>query len=369
MVDGATGSAPLDRRKLAPIIQSFIAGKDEIAAIEGLGDGNINDTYLVRLRHRPSLVIQRLNSSVFPDPICVADNVAMVTDFLSSRQSVNSVGCGSYRFPAAVPSKDGQNWVEGQSGGIWRCLTYIDKAVTYPKVERADQPFEAGKLLGCFHTLLEQFDGSRLGEALPGFHDLQNYKRSYLHSIKTHRRSLDSEFRYCREMVEKRLNIESLDTLVKEAPGLMRVIHGDPKCDNFLFDPATDRAVSIIDLDTVSSGLLAVDLGDCLRSFCNSAGEKGHSGIAFDAEICASVLAGYFQSCHVAQDERFLIYHGVRQLTYELGLRFFTDHLNDDSYFKVTKEGENLHRAGVQFKLLESIEKQRPAIEKAAGLC
>lgn len=368
MVDGATGSATAGHTGLASIIQSFTAENDEVAAIEGLGDGNINDTYLVRLRDGPSLVIQRLNGSVFPDPICVADNVALVTDFLSSRQSAKSVRCGSYRFPSAIQTKDGRYWVEDQSGGIWRCLSYIDNAVTYPKVERADQPFEAGKLLGCFHTLLEQFDGSLLGEALPGFHDLQNYERFYLHSIEKHRRSPGSEFRYCREMVETRLNMASLDTLAKEALVRIRVIHGDPKCDNFLFDPATDRAVSLVDLDTVSSGLLAVDLGDCLRSFCNPAGEKGHSDITFDAEICTSLLAGFFQSCHVVQDERYLIYHGVRQLTYELGLRFFTDHLNGDSYFKVTSEGENLHRAGVQFKLLESIEKQRPLIEKAAGL-
>ena len=146
------------------------------------------------------------------------------------------------------------------------------------------------------------------------------------------------------------------------------MIHGDPKCDNFLFDRDSGRARSLIDLDTVSRGLLAVDIGDCLRSFCNPAGEKARSDVGFDMQICARLLHGYFQSFAPMRTERELFYHGVRLLTYELGLRFFTDHLNGDRYFKITRDGENLQRAWVQFKLLESIEAQRSAIEKAAGI-
>ncbi|MGI9537560.1 MAG: phosphotransferase enzyme family protein [Desulfocapsaceae bacterium] len=337
-------------------------------SIDSLGDGNINDTYLVSFKQRPPLVIQRLNGAVFPDPGCVASNVAMITAYLGTRLKATSAGCESCRFPEALETTTGRSWFQDQSGEVWRCLTYIDNAVSHPMVVSKDQPHEAGRLLGCFHALLEDFDGSLLCEPLPGFHDLLSYITSYLSSISSHRRALTHEFRYCRKMIDDRLENRFLDERAKEEQVCQRVIHGDPKCDNFLFDVATNRAVSLIDLDTTSNGLLAVDLGDCLRSFCNVAGEKGHSDIVFDTQICTSLLAGYFQSCLVAQDERYLIYHGVRQLTYELGLRFFTDHLNDDSYFKVTREGENLHRACVQFKLLESIEKQRPAIEKAAGI-
>ena len=126
--------------------------------------------------------------------------------------------------------------------------------------------------------------------------------------------------------------------------------------------------MALIDLDTVSRGLLVVDIGDCLRSFCNPAGEKAYSAIFFDIHICDQLLNSYLHTFDLSHMERSLIYHGVRLLTYELGLRFFTDHLNDDRYFKITRKGENLQRAHVQFKLLESIEKQRMEIEKSAGI-
>ena len=368
MDEGAAGHKVLSPSRLSEITRSFLADPDKVVSSEPLGAGNINDTYLATFGQRPPLVVQRLNAAVFPDPRCVAGNVAMVTAYLRTSLNSTSGRCGSCRFPEALETADGGSWFEDQSGEIWRCLTYIDNAVSYPAVVRTDQPSEAGRLLGCFHALLEDFDGSLLGEALPGFHDLGNYKSSYLRSIANHRRTLTSEFLYCQRMIEDRLESRSLDERAKEEGVFPRVIHGDPKCDNFLFDVSTNRAVSLIDLDTTSNGLLAVDLGDCLRSFCNPAGEKGSLDIMFDSRICDRLLNGYLECFAVTHAERYLIYHGVRLLTYELGLRFFTDHLNDDCYFKVAREGENLHRACVQFKLLESIEKQRSAIERAAGV-
>lgn len=356
------------RSQLFSTICSFVTDPDRVHAIEGLGDGNINATYLVLFRHRPPLVVQRLNGDVFPNPLCVAGNVAMVTAFLSDRLAADSGSCRSCRFPTTVETSAGRNWFEDQDGGVWRCLTYIDNAVSYPRVVSPDQPSEAGKMLGCFHALLEGFDGSALSDPLPGFHDLQHYKSSYLDAIATHRRALTSEFCYCREMIEDRLQNPSLDELAMDNQVPRQVIHGDPKCDNFLFDIDSGRAISIIDLDTVSPGLLAVDLGDCLRSFCNPAGEKGRTGITFDIGICQRLLHGYYEAFDLDRAARNLVYHGVRLLTYELGLRFFTDHLKGDRYFRIAREGENLHRAWVQFKLLESIEAQRPAIEKAAGI-
>ena len=168
-------------------------------------------------------------------------------------------------------------------------------------------------------------------------------------------------------MIDDRLNISALEELIEEDEIRRRVIHGDPKCDNFLFDRRSGRALALIDLDTVSRGLVTVDIGDCLRSFCNPAGEKAHSAISFDISICEQLLQSYLQTFNLSHTERGLIYHGVRLLTYELGLRFFTDHLNDDRYFKITRKEENLQRAHVQSKLLESIEKQRSKIEQSAG--
>ncbi len=350
------------------ILSALVANPAQIHAIEGLGDGNINTTYLVTFKDRPPLVVQRLNESVFPDPIGVARNVALVTSYLSERRSVNSGQCQFCRFPESIGFKDGRSWFEDQSGGIWRCLTYVDNGVSYPHVVSDAQPAEAGRMLGCFHSLLEDFDGSALVDPLPGFHHLSTYKSSYLEAIAFHHRTVDSEFLYCRKMIEDRLDNRTLEERIEEDEVRRRVIHGDPKCDNFLFDRESGRALALIDLDTVSDGLLAVDIGDCLRSFCNPAGETTDADIVFDSQICAQLLESYFQTFELSKAERALIFHGVRLLTYELGLRFFTDYLNGDRYFKIARKRENLQRAQVQFKLLESIERQRSAIEKSAGI-
>ena len=349
-------------------IYSFIPNPDQVHTIEPLGDGNINTTYLVYFKDRQPLVVQRLNESVFPNPIGVARNVELVTSHLRKRWSLDFGQCQFCRFPEVIKFEDGRSWFEDQSGGIWRCLSYVDNGVSYPHVVSDDQPSEAGRMLGCFHALLDDFDASSLVDPLPGFHQLNSYKTSYLEAINTHSRAQNVEFDYCRKMIDDRLNSCTLEELIGVDEIRTRAIHGDPKCDNFLFDRESGRALALIDLDTVSRGLLAVDLGDCLRSFCNPAGEKARSAIYFDSHICDQLLKSYFNMLELSHPERTLIYHGVQLLTYELGLRFFTDHLNDDRYFKITRKGENLQRAIVQFKLLESIEKQRSDIEKSAGI-
>ncbi len=354
------------RFDLQPVVDAFVEGEGEGVEIGAIGDGNINDTYLVRFRNRAPLVLQRLNGLVFPNPALVADNVALVAGHLRSKRNIDSSPCGSCRFPEAVASRAGRSCYRDSDGEFWRCLTYIDNSVVYPFVVSRRQPFEAGTVLGCFHFLLADFDLSLLAEPLPGFHDLAAYKDSYLQAVAGHRRQRSSELAYCRKMAEDRLHTVSLEQLAGEGNVESRVIHGDPKCDNFLFDRDSGRGISLIDLDTVSAGLAAVDLGDCLRSFCNPAGEKATTGVYFDIDICRQLLAGYRQSAPMSGAENRLVYQGAWQLTYELGLRFFTDYLVGDRYFKVAEKRENLHRAGVQFQLLESIETQRSAIEKAA---
>ena len=367
MVEDAIDRAAQHRSRPSTI-HSFIPDPDQVHTIASLGDGNINTTYLVSFNNRPPLVVQRLNESVFPDPIGVARNVELVTTYLNKRWSPDLDHCRFCRFPEVIKCRDGRSWYEDQSGGVWRCLSYVENGVSYPRVVNELQPSEAGMMLGCFHALLDDFDASVLVDPLPGFHQLNNYKTSYLEAINTHSRVQNVEFDYCQKMIDDRLNCSALEELIGVDEIRTRAIHGDPKCDNFLFDRKSGRALALIDLDTVSRGLLAVDLGDCLRSFCNPAGEKAHSAIYFDSHICDQLLKSYFSTLELSHPERTLIYHGVQLLTYELGLRFFTDHLNDDRYFKITRKGENLQRAIVQFKLLESIEKQRSEIEKSAGI-
>ena len=353
-----------DRIEWLPVLGAFIEDPGCIETVEPLGSGNINDTYLVTRKSLPALVVQRINSDVFPDPVCVAANVALVSGHLNARRRAVSQDLGSIRFPELIETVDGNTSHQDQEGFVWRCLSYIDNTATCQHLSDRRQPGEIGKVLGSFHSLLSDFDTSLLCEPLPGFHDLQSYRNAYIAAFSAHRRQADSSFDYCRKMVENRLEVIDLISRAREEGAEKAVVHGDPKLDNFLFDNDSGCGIALIDLDTVSPGLIVMDLGDCLRSLGNPVGEKGAgSGVYFDIEAARLMLVGYQQKAVLSEADRSLIYQGVRLLTYELGLRFFTDYLAGDRYFKISRRDENLHRAVVQFKLLESIEEKRSAIE------
>ena len=148
----------------------------------------------------------------------------------------------------------------------------------------------------------------------------------------------------------------------------MRIIHGDPKINNIMVDNTTGRAVSIIDLDTVMPGLVQYDIGDCLRSCCNTGGEDAPdiSAVHFDIGLCRAVLSGYMEEAQRFLTESDLDYFfaAVRLIPFELGLRFYTDFLEGNAYFKVSSTSQNLDRAMAQFKLVQSIEEQEEGIRE-----
>lgn len=350
---------------LGRAVAAFVAAPSVVAGVRPLGDGNINDTFLVVCSPGPSLVLQRINPSVFPDPIVVAANTAVVSRHLS-RIDAESASRG-YRFPQAVATRDGLDWFEDSDGSIWRCQTYLDQTVSLERASSPEQAYQAGRLLGFFHEGLSGLDQRLLGRPLPGFHDLNRYRHAYREAVPGHCQNAVPDLGYCMSAAEKRLEDATLEELAENQGARARVIHGDPKCENFLFDADAKRAVSLIDLDTTVPGLTAVDIGDCLRSFCNPCGERGVGDVAFDLGSCRNLVAGYKTACAMTAAERRLIYHGLRLLTFELGLRFLTDYLEGNRYFKVADEQENLRRACIQFRLLESIEGLRPDIELIAG--
>lgn len=346
------------------VVSRFFSSREKVSRVHPLGDGNINETFLVELDGKQPVVLQCLNGSVFPDPAGVAENVSLILDHLHGYRYESGE---KDQFPRAILTTDGKSYCLDDFGRVWRALSYLQDSVDYQSVNAAKGAFEGGRMLGRFHYLLKDFDGGLLSEPLPGFHDLPGYCRSYLQVRENHRRNWTDDLRYCCRMVENRLADAALLEERKRAGRITACItHGDPKSDNMLYDRTSHRALALIDLDTVSVGLLQHDLGDCLRSFCNPAGEKplDIGDIRFDTELCGQLLAGYRESgYHLSYEEQKLIYHGVRLLTFELGLRFLTDYLEGNRYFKVLAEHQNLRRAFVQFRYLESVELHRERIE------
>ncbi len=343
---------------------AFFVAADTIAAVTPLAAGNVNRTWLVRLHDGGRRVLQRLNPAVFPDPGLVMDNLHIVTGHLRRRLRERST-CG-LEVPRVLRAANGADRLADPDGGLWRMLTWIEAGPTRRTVDSAAGAAAVGRTLGCFHLLLADLDPSLLGDPLPGFHVTPAYLAAYDRVAALTAAATDEE-RFCAACIGEYRFLA--DLLQQQAKRLRRqVIHGDPKVANFLFAADSGQVVSLIDLDTVAPGLLLHDLGDCLRSCCNRHGEDppDPARTRFDADLFSAVLAGYAQAAGdlAGTADRELLLTAVRVLTFELGLRFFTDHLAGDRYFAVDRPGHNLHRALVQFHLLRSIRRQEKDLER-----
>lgn len=340
---------------------TFFLPTAPISKLTPLGGGNINDTWRVDLREGRSVVLQRLHPSVFPDPGAVMHNMRLVTGHLARKAS-----SGPPVFFRLLANPEGQDhWID-PAGHSWRLLSYIDQTRTLSRLETRSQAEEIGKLLACFHLLVAGIDPGTLGDPLPGFHVTPRYLEQFDAICGDARAGNDLEA-YCYGVIAA---LRPTASLLEEAREQLtfQVIHGDPKTANFLFAADDDRAVSLIDLDTVKPGLLLHDLGDCLRSCCNRQGEaEGDPAAAgFDPDLFEALMAGYLgRAGHLlAPRDRDLLVAAVGLISFELGLRFFTDYLSGNIYFKIDHPDQNLHRAVQQFRLGQSIRDQQEGLEQ-----
>jgi Ser/Thr protein kinase RdoA (MazF antagonist) len=357
--------------RLRTIAAAFDLG-GPIDRIEPLGSGNVNDTFLVVTGgSRPRrFVLQRLNQRVFPRPDLVMANILAVGEHVEERlaRACPIRGGRRWEVPRVVRAHpDRRPWVE-RDDGFWRMLTFVEASRSFDVVAAGDQAREVGQGLGLFHHLISDLPLDRLADTLEGFHVtpayLAHYDAVFAKAPPPPPGSADD---HCRTFVEERRGFAPVLERAKAAGLLLpRPIHGDPKVNNVMLDSTTGQAVALVDLDTVKPGLIHYDIGDCLRSCCNPAGEEtlDLGAVRFDLDLCRDVLGGYLSAASgflTAADYDHL-YAAIRLISFELGLRFFTDHLAGDVYFRVDHPGHNLQRALVQFRLTESIEAQEGQI-------
>lgn len=347
-----------------------------LVTVQPLAGGNVNDTYLAVFRTTFSeerVILQRVNVRVFRRPEWLMSNLRAVTDHVHRRlareaQNEDRV----WQLPRIVPARGGKDWVR-DSSGFWRALTLIASTRAYDKAQGPEHAFEAGTVLGQFHRLLCDLKPSRLRDTLPGFHVTPLYLAKYDETLrrpqaKRRLRSSVEAARLARFIEERRDFAPVLERALARAELGLRLIHGDPKVNNILLDELSGKGTCIIDLDTVKPGLVHYDFGDALRSIANPAGEEEPDldKVLFDLDLCGAFVRGYLARARdflTPADRRYL-YDSIRLIAFELGLRFFQDHLAGDLYFKVRSAGQNLQRARVQFKLCESIEAREPQIRR-----
>ena len=348
--------------------------RERITAIRSLGSGNVNDTFLVTHQgHRPSspagsFVLQRLNTRVFERPELVMRNLVALGDHVQRRLASPPEELRGRRWevPQVVRCRQDGHWVE-QDGEFWRSITYIGAATTTDVILNRDHAREVGYGLGMFHSLISDLPTEDLADTLENFHVTPAYLNRYDIVSKSRFTRDDAVDSACAFIEARRDGIDVLEAALQRGELKQRPIHGDPKINNVMIDDASGHAVGLIDLDTVKPGLVHYDIGDCLRSCCNKAGEETDdlNTVVFDLELCEAILDGYLSVARQFLSDWDLHYlpDCIRLIPLELGLRFLTDHLEGDLYFRTDHHGHNLQRAAVQFRLTESVEQQLPQIK------
>ncbi len=329
-----------------------------ISEITALGNGLINDTYLVKTETE-QFVLQRINSLVFPEPDLVMENLFALNQHVQKKNSTEI----KLIIPKIIRAINQGCYFIDQQNDCWRALTFINNTVSKESISSQHEAEQVGFALAHFHRLLCDVKRDLFHDTLPGFHITPAYFQNYQLIEKHKGSSFDGEkVQLGRTFID---NFQSKINVLEGAwqTGLLteRIIHGDPKLNNFLFDKQTDKIISLIDLDTVKPGLVHYDIADCLRSCCHNSQSN-----TFDLEICDEILNSYLKEAGVFfthHDYEFL-YPAIQLIPFELGLRFFTDFLQGNQYFKVDFPEHNLDRALAQFKLCISIEKQETKIKQ-----
>jgi Ser/Thr protein kinase RdoA (MazF antagonist) len=373
MADGVTCSEP----SLQQIAERFHPA-ERITGIRALGTGNVNETFLVSLDGTgdpEAFVMQRLNTAVFKRPDLVMGNLLALGRHVEGRLASAPPELQGRRWevPRVLSSRpDGGHWVEHE-GQFWRSISYIGAATTTDVIRDGAHAREIGYGLGMFHHLVNDLPSADLADTLEGFHItpayLERFDRVWRQRTPGSRASGETDplLQRALDHVERRRHgVDVLEAACARGELHRRPIHGDPKINNVMIDETSGLAVGLIDLDTVKPGLIHYDIGDCLRSCCNPAGEEclDLSTVHFDLELCRSILEGYLAvgRSFLSEADRHYLPDGIRLIPFELGLRFLTDHLEGDRYFRTERAGHNLDRALVQFALTDSIERQWDAI-------
>ena len=365
--------------ELTLLIEKFNI-KGRLVSLNPFGNGNINDTFLAIYRNtftETQVILQKVNRRVFPKPEAIMANMHEITRHCHEKLEADAKACRDdrvWQMPRIIKTKDGADFTTDENGDVWRVITRIMSARAFDIAQGPEHAMECGAVLGHFHYLISDLPPETVTDPLPGFHITSGYLQAYDKTLEnaTARELLGSsmEARRLAKFVEERRDL-ALSLEKAEAAGELkkRMFHGDPKVNNIMIDDVTGKGTAMIDLDTVSPGLVHIDFGDALRSICNPAGEEETdlSKVVFDEDLCTAFCKGYMREAgaFMTDADRAYLYDSIRLLPFELGLRFFQDYLAGNVYFKTKEPGQNLNRARVQFRLCESVEARERSIRSA----
>lgn len=344
--------------KLKFIFEQF-EHDSEFDSFKELASGHINDTYLIITKKKPYYVLQRINHGVFHDVPGLIENKVAISQHIKEKLQHLSEKKQKRRILKFFKTKSGASYYRGDEGNYWNLMQFIDKSVTHMTVPNEDVAYEGGRLLGQFLTLTNDFDASKLTEVIPNFHDMSFRYWEFDESLKV---ASEERLERAKPYIELVHNLKDemhiLQRLKESGEIKMRVTHNDTKISNVLFNKK-EKGLCLIDLDTVMPGIVHYDFGDAIRTSCNTAAEDETNLdlVEFNLDYYNAYTKGFLKKMGDSLTPIELKYLplGAKTMIFIIGLRFLTDYLNGDVYYKTKYPEHNLDRAKNQFKLLQSL--------------
>lgn len=353
------------------IIKNFRVEGEFVAAYP-FGFGHINDTYVIYFRkhngEKKRYILQRINKNIFKSPQKLMENIEAVTSHI--RKKIISRGGDAERETLnIIYTKNNTSFYNSTTGEFWRMYVFIENARTYQIVESEFHFYNAGKAFGKFQEYLSDFPAHTLYETIPDFHNTPKRYKDFLDAVTN---DTYSRVKYVQKEIEFVFNrqeqVNKLTDLISSGTVPIRVTHNDTKFNNVMIDDRTGDGVCVIDLDTVMPGLSLYDFGDSIRSGTNieAEDEKDIQKVSMDIRLFECFTRGYLESTYSFLTEKEISYlpFSAKLMTFECGMRFLTDYLCSDKYFKTEYTDHNLVRARTQFKMVEDIEKKMDKMEQ-----
>lgn len=357
--------AQVTKEQRAETIEHFrYEGKP--ADVRPYGSGHINDTYLLTFEGAETgqnkIILQRMNGSVFEKPVELMENITGVTSHLR-RKIVENGGDPERETLNVILAADGKPYYKDSLGDYWRSYKFITDATSYDKVEKSEHFYQSAVAFGRFQRLLADYPAETLHETIKGFHDtkarFQVFKEAVEKDVTGRAGSVRDEIQF---VLDREDTANYFSELLSRGEVPVRVTHNDTKLNNIMIDDKTGKGICVIDLDTVMPGLAVNDFGDSIRFGASTAAEDETdlSKVSCSMELFELYAKGYIEGCggKLTEKEIELMPMGAKVMTFECGMRFLTDYLQGDTYFKIHREHHNLDRARTQFKLVEDMERK-----------
>lgn len=352
--------------QLKQVFEKF-AHNAEYKAYKELASGHINDTYLIKTTNKPYFVLQRINHGVFKDVPGLIENKVIVSRHIQKKLENKSRKKQERGVLSFAKTKAGAAYYQGEEGNYWNLMYFIDKSVTHETVTSEEVAYEGGKLMGKFLTLTDDLDASKLIEVIPKFHDMSFRFSQFEDSLKVaSKERLEATKAYRQKVEELKEEMHILQNLKESGDIKVRVTHNDTKISNVLFNKK-NKGICVIDTDTVMPGIIHYDFGDAIRTICNTAAEDETDldKVEFNVDYYKAYRKGFLKHMESSISPLELKYLplAAKTMIFIMAIRFLTDYLNDDIYYKIKYPEHNFDRAKNQFKLLDSFTEQMQKVE------